>query len=199
LGVVVTPAPSAQGACLSASGQADAGVISASGSRFVAVRSQRLVADETGAKLEVTDAWVDALSLGARSVARYEMPLGTVAVGAGGVKVYGFRDGPLLRAAVPIELVGSVRAPRAEPHAVTCRFASVALDTQAEGGEVAVVLGEVEVPVSPLATKTKKRPVQISLSTSRTASDALPVVSATVSWADAIHIALPDVPALAVD
>jgi hypothetical protein len=201
LGVVVTPGPSAQGgACLSSPGAqagstGDVSVVSEAGVRFVAVRSQKFILDESGAKLVVLDAWVDAATLGAREAARYEVPLGRLTAGPGSIAVYGFRDGGLLRAIVPIEGGGFVHATGTEPHSVTCAHASLTLDTTAAGGQVAVVLGQVEVPATPLAReKTKRRPVQISLSTSRTDADAAPVLSATVAWADAIHV---DVPAFA--
>ncbi len=72
LGVVVTPAPSAQGACVSLGAQADLSVVSSADARWVGVRMQRIVTDERGARLVTTDAWIDALSLASREAARYE-------------------------------------------------------------------------------------------------------------------------------
>jgi hypothetical protein len=193
-GVVVTPAPSGQGGCLSVGPQSDLSVVSSSGVRWMTVRRQWIAIDEGGPRLVAVDAWIDARSLASREAARYEAPLQTLATGPGALKVYGFRDGAVLRAFVPLDLGGSVQTARGEAHLVTCRIASVVLDTATPGGEVAVVIGETEVPVAPLATKTKRRAFHISLSASRTASDEAPVLSAAVAWADGIHLAVPAAP-----
>jgi hypothetical protein len=58
-----------------------------------AIHAERFVAGDGGkASLEMTDAWVDALTLGARLVGRSTLPLVHVASGPSGIEIYAARD-----------------------------------------------------------------------------------------------------------
>ncbi len=58
------------------------------------VRVERFVAGQNGrASLEIADAWVDAITRGARLLERSTLPLSRVFVGPNGVEVYAARDG----------------------------------------------------------------------------------------------------------
>jgi len=192
-GVVVTPTPAAQGTCMSAPAARDGAaggvsVVYSTVPRFLAVRSERVVVDDHGATLLVTDAWIDAKTLGAREAARYEVPLGKLANGPAGITVYGFRDGPMLGVVMPgADRGGFVRAPGVEPHAVACGHIRFALDTSAKGGQTAVALAQIEVTAPPSTDRKEMRPLQLSVSTSRLSRDPQPVLSAAIAWADAIH------------
>ena len=62
------------------------------------VRVERFVAGENGrASLEIADAWVDAITRGARLLERSTLPLSRVFVGPNGVEVYAARDGDALQ------------------------------------------------------------------------------------------------------
>ncbi len=66
-----------------------------------AVHREQLVAGADGrATLEIADAWVDARTRGARSIARASMPLARMFVGPNGLEVYGARDGDALQVVV---------------------------------------------------------------------------------------------------
>jgi hypothetical protein len=97
----------------------------------VAVRMERLVRNGRRATLEITDAWVDPQTRGARLIGRSSVALALLGSGPAGLDVYAVRDGARDRSVEVI--VGAPKAPEQADGDVTLRAIARTLLAQTPG------------------------------------------------------------------
>lgn len=174
-----------------------------------AVHAERWVPGAEGrASLDVTDAWVDPRTRGARGVAHYVLPFVRIFRGPNGLEVYAMRDRRVVQVVV--------RAPTAQGEAAgetaqAIRTALRSFNVQVSGGveatsdcghlrfalraepgaaematlrSVAYLPRLTEAPPPDLAdvTTLRHRPFQLSVSATQLASDAEPRLSVSLGW-----------------
>ena len=130
------------------------------------VRSERFVESDGGKPcLELTDAWVDVDSLGARMVGKSSVALGRVGTGPGGVEIYAARDDknvqfvvrpprPLLDKDVPahVAMLGTrmnAQTPTGSASTGDCGHMRVNVAVEPGTGQMVTVFGSAILPPAP--------------------------------------------------
>ena len=154
----------------------------------VALRSERLVRDVSGARLEVTDLLVDPRTASVREALRASIALAPLAGNASGFGAYAFRDGDAVEIVVTTHGTFQLTSARGDIDSNDCDHARIRLDTSLVGGDAVVLSGryderDARPTLAPSESDAPLRTwsVQMSASATRTKSDATPVLSLTLS------------------
>jgi hypothetical protein len=176
--------------------------------RLSSVHVERLVENAAAgtAVVEYSDAWIDTVSLGARTFAKGSLSLVRVATGPGNVTVYAAREpgwahfvvraGTLPGEDLALSLGAAARQMNANlppPFGggqSQCGFLRVALPAGPRGAEMATVALDVFFPpelaedgkVPPGRRVVRRRPLAVYLSASQSSADADPVGSVSFGW-----------------
>jgi hypothetical protein len=145
-----------------------------------ALRLQRLVESPARTYLEVTDAWVDTQTLGARLHEHTEIPLVSIARGPLGSQVFAFRATSHVWIVVEVPERGVVVGPQPGSHSA-CGHVLVDLDMSPNGAVASFLIGA----RTPAQTSRARRfsATQMSASLSRSTRDSEPVLSITIARA----------------
>ena len=159
----------------------------------VQLRSERLVRDASGARLELSDLWIDPETASVRESSRATIPLAMLAGHASGFASYGFRDGNAVEIVVTTHGAFQLTSASGELDSNECDHARVRLDASVVGGNTVVVVGrydEREAPHTLAPSPAEADPplrmwtAQMSASASRTTSDPAAVLSLTMRVAE---------------
>ena len=155
----------------------------------IQLRSERLVRDASGARLELSDLWIDPETASVREFFSATVPLAMLAGHASGFAAYGFRDGNAVEIVVTTHGAFQFTSATGELDSNDCDHARVRLDASVVGGDDVVVVGrydEREAPHTLAPSTTEPDPplrmwtAQMSASASRTKSDPAAVLSLTM-------------------
>jgi hypothetical protein len=172
--------------------------------RVNAVHVERVVDEgDDRAALEITDAWVDLKSQGARLIGRTKLPLKLVARAPGDIRVYAMRD----KDSVQVVLVepstttrtwqGIVQTGDQGTSTSGCRHARAELALERGSGETSTFVVTAELPATAADKElvaesasgsagleaVRTRPMHVHASASWASRDAEPVLAVSVGWA----------------
>jgi hypothetical protein len=188
----------------------DANLMMMSNAGVVPIRSERLVeGSDGGMTLEIEQGWLDAGTMGARSVSRSALPLVELGRGpgdgghGGALAVYGYRTEEGVEVLVPVASSMVFRDAEGSVGTSRCGFARLVLPAYKTASTV-VAVGPWPAPPppmtpapaatpmtpapattpAPVAGAPVSRNVQVSVSLSKMSRDPAPVLSVSVTWAD---------------
>lgn len=178
--------------------------VGAGSSRVDAVHLERIVEEGDGrATLEVTDAWVDGKTRGARLIGRSKLPLKMVASAPGDIRLYAMRDADRLHvflvepSATTRSWQGIVQANEQGMTSSGCRHSRASLALSKGSAETTTFVVTAELPATEAVKQltaadamtgpahlepVRIRPMRVHASVSWASRDKDPVLSVSMGW-----------------